>query len=405
MPLIDDHDLRSLVEATFDEVVDVRRDLHAHPELSHQEERTTAVVRDLVADLGWEELPCPTPTGAVFALSVDRPGPTVLLRADIDALPVDEEVSVSYRSRRQGVMHACGHDAHTAVLVGVATVLTRRAEALPGRLVAVFQPGEETFDGAASMLAGGLLEHLRPDYVVGLHVASTLQSGVVAARPGVAMAIAQPIRVRLAGRGGHAAVGGAQGNPLLAAAGLASRLGECVSGLEWEEVPCIATAGLLRAGTAANVVPREAVVEGSIRVFDETQRRTAIDRLRALGAEIGIEHGVAVEIDLPRAVPAVVNDPAVTDVVQRAASRLLGPDRVTAMPPATPSDDVAEFLRVVPGCYFFVGAASGPGRPTMHHAPDFAIDEGALRPAMLTLAAAAIDLLAAPEGHRRPRIP
>jgi amidohydrolase len=383
-------DLRRLVDATFDEAVDTRRDFHAHPELSFAEKRTTAVVVDRLRGIGASELPCPTNTGAVFAIDGGRPGRTVLVRADIDALPVLEEVDVGFRSTVDGVMHACGHDAHTAILLGVAGVLADRATDLPGRYVLLFQPAEEALGGAVEMIEGGVIETTRPDRVIGLHVASLLHTGLVAARPGIAMSMGQKIAVRLRGRGGHGAMSGVEGNVLLAAAALAGRLGEAAAGMEYEEVSCVCSAGVLRAGTALNVIPRDALVEGSLRTFTDAQHATAAQRLRELCDEIGAEYDVSAHLDLPPPVSAVVNDAAATATWRQAATSILGSDSVLEMPPATPSDDVSEFLRRIPGCYFFVGAATGPAPPAMHHAPDFAIDEECLRTGMQALIAGAI---------------
>jgi amidohydrolase len=393
-------DMRALVDGAFDETVDTRRDFHAHPELSFAEERTTAVVVDRLRGIGAAELPCPTDTGAVFAIDGSRPGRTVLIRADIDALPVHEEVDVAYRSATDGVMHACGHDAHTAILLGVAGILTERAENLPGRYVLLFQPAEEALGGAVAMIEGGVLETVRPDRIIGLHVASLLTTGLVAARPGIAMAMAQKFAVRMRGRGGHGAMSTVEGNVLLATAALAGRLSDAVAGLEYEEIGCACSAGVLRAGTALNVIPRDAVLEGSLRTFTTQQHVTATGRLRALCDEIAAEYEVTAAIDLPPPMSAVTNDPSATAVWRDAAATILGGDHVLEMPPATPSDDVSEFLRRIPGCYFFVGAASGPARPPMHHAPDFFIDEECLRVGMQALLAGAVAMADDVRGSR-----
>ena len=385
-------DLAARVDAAFDEAVDTRRALHRNPELSWEEHATTALIRERMRGLGFTEVPASTPTGAVFRLQGGRAGRAVLLRADIDALPLDEEVDVDFRSAVPGVMHACGHDAHTSILLGTARLLAERAEELPGSYALVFQPAEEALGGAASMIDGGILDEIQPERVAGLHVASRLATGLVATRPGVAMARAQWIGVRLRGAGGHGALTGTEGNVVLAAAALAPRLGGVVAGMEFEEVPCACSAAVIHAGTAANVVPREAVIRGSLRTFEDAQHALALERLRSLAAEVEAEYTVRLELELPAPVPAVVNDAAATAVWRAAATRVLGEARVLEMPPSTPSDDVSEFLRRVPGCFFFVGAAPGAQLPPMHHSPDFAIDETALRVGMITLTATAIDL-------------
>lgn len=385
-------DLRALVDAGHDATVDLRRDLHAHPELSWEERRTTAVLRERLRGLGLTEHPCPTETGAVAVLEGGRPGRTVLIRADIDALPVHEEVDVPFRSRTDGVMHACGHDGHAAILVAVAAALAARAESLPGRYAFLLQPAEETIDGARSMIAGGVLETLRPDAATGLHLASPLPTGLVGHRAGIAMAAARSFQLTLRGRGGHAAMSGDEGNVLAAAAALTSRLHEVADGLEYEEVACVCAAGVLSAGTRLNVVPTRARVEGTLRSFTAEQHGVTLQRLEALGAAIAEAYGVTVDVAVPAFTPPVVNDAAATATVAAAAAAELGAANVFEMPPVTPSDDMAEFLERVPGVYLMVGARPGERLPPMHHAPDFAIDEESLRTGALALGAAALAL-------------
>jgi amidohydrolase len=313
----------------------------------------------------------------------------VLLRADIDALPLDEEADVPFRSRVPGVMHACGHDGHTAALLGVAGVLARRAPRLAGRYVLLFQPAEESGEGARAMLDGGVLDGLGVERVAGLHLAVHLPTGLVMTRPGIAMATFQGFTVRLRGTGGHVALAAGEGNVVVAVSQLVVRLPGLLGGLELADTPCVCGAGVLHAGTASNVVPRDATVSGSLRTFTDEQHAEATARLRACCEAIAAEFGVAASVDLPRPVPAVVNDPTATEVAREAIAAVLGSGCVAEAPPMTPSDDVSEFLRRAPGCYFFVGARPGRSIPPMHHAPDFRLDEEALRTAMLSLAATA----------------
>ena len=389
------NDLRALVDAQFDSAVDVRRDLHAHPELSHHEARTTTLVRDRLRALGLTELPCPTPTGAVFRLDGGRPGARVLLRADIDALPLVEEVDVPWRSTAEGVMHACGHDGHTAILLGVAAALAARAESLPGSYVLLFQPAEEDLTangGASQMLAGGVLDTAPADRMVSLHLASLLATGLVGARAGIAMSQAQFLRIRLSGMGGHGSMAGASGNVVLAVSALSAGLPAVAEGLAYEDVSCACSAGVIRAGAAANVVPRRALLEGSLRTFLPEQYDTARDRLHDLCARVAADFDVNIETDMPTAVPAVVNDAAAVAMWHNASTSLLGADKVLDMPPMPPSDDVSRFLQRIPGVHFFVGAAPGPSIPPMHHSPEFTIDEESLRIGMSTMAAPAVAL-------------
>jgi amidohydrolase len=385
--------LLSLVDALFDEMVDVRRAVHAKPELSDEEHATTTLVCTSLGALGLKALPCPTPTGAVYELDTGRPGRTVLLRADIDALPLDEDVDVPFRSRVEGVMHACGHDAHTAILLGVAKVLHREPGDLVGRFVFLFQPAEELGGGAKRMIDGGVLDAIKPDRVLGVHVVSMMPTGIVAARPGIAMAAADVWKVRLTGAGGHGALSGDKGNVVVAASALTQALPATTRGLEYEGVPCACSTGKLSAGTAVNVVPRFARLEGTLRTFSEEHRAEILGRMREACAKVAKSYYVAIELELGLHVPSVDNDPDVTAVVHRATSAVLGENAVVAPPPVAPSDDVSELLRRAPGCHVFIGAApQRDGPPPMHHAPDFEIDERSLRIGAVTLAASAIEL-------------
>lgn len=383
-------ELSALVRSEVDHMVDVRRDLHRHPELGFAETRTTARIAGVATGLGLAPLPCPTGTGSVWSLQGGRPGATVLLRADIDALPIEEEADVPYASEEPGRMHACGHDAHVAQLLGAAAALTRRVEDLPGRYVFLFQPAEEGIGGATAMLEGGVLDELDPAAVVGCHVASIIPTGLVGVRNGIAMSDARALRIDVHGIGGHGAAYADGADPLAAAARLALRLGDLVDGLELEGTACACSAGMLRAGTAPNVIPSHATVSGTLRTFTPAQAETALARLDELVIELGEVSGCTFAVTELGRTPAVVNDPGVTAVVREAAAGVVGAASVVELPPVAPSDDVAEFLARVPGSYFFVGARRADGTSGMHHNPGFAIDEACLPIGGSVLAAAAV---------------
>jgi amidohydrolase len=392
---VSDDWIRPAVDAGYDDMVDLRRDLHAHPEIGLEEHRTTGIIRDRLDALGLAREVTGTDTGAVYSLDGGRPGATVVLRADIDALPVVEEVDLGYRSRTDGLMHACGHDEHTAAQLGVAAMLAARAEELPGRYVFVFQPGEELCDGAAKMLAGGALADIGPARLLGHHVSSLLPLGWVGVRAGVAMSEVHTLRVEVHGTGGHAAMPGA-GDVVRAVAALAVELATVVDGMSLEGTDCVCTAGLLQAGTAPNVAPRSARLLGTLRTFTDEQRVDALGRLEALCLRMGTDYGVDVHLALAGHAPAVVNDPTTAAVVADAARVMLDPTVVGAqvfdLPPVTPSDDVSELMARVPGCYFFVGGAPPDGTAGAHHSPTFAIDDQALRTSALVTTRAALAL-------------
>ena len=366
-------------DAVFDEMVDLRRAVHRAPELAFNEHRTTQLIRDHLTGLGIEEAIRVGETGGIFAMEGGRPGRSVVLRADIDALPVQEDGARAVHSEIEGVMHACGHDVHTAALLGAASLLASRRQDLPGRYVFVFQPGEEALCGAKTMVDGGALGVMEGARLVGFHVTSQLPSGMAALRSGVAMSEAHSLRITLSGPGGHAAMPTAGGDVIRAAAELVGRLAGVADGLSYEGSNCVCSAGTLRAGTAVNVVPTSATVTGTLRTFTPEQRDEAIARLHALCAAVGDTMGVTVNLAFPEQTPAVRNDPHATDLVEAEAQAVLGTDKVLRMPPAQPSDDVSEFLDRMPGCYFFVGGAAADGSSGMHHSPTFSVEDEALR--------------------------
>lgn len=385
-------DLPELLTAVYDPMVDIRHDLHAHPELAFEEHRTTQIIRERLVALDWELSPCPTTTGAVAVLRGARPGRRVMVRADIDGLPVSEETNVSFKSRYDGVMHACGHDVHTAGLLGVADLLARRRDDLAGEFVLLFQPAEEGLGGARAMIDGGVLDQTLVDYVIGAHVTSIGPLGIVATRPGILMSEAVGLTVRIEGKGGHGAMASSEGNVVLAVSHLAPRLGEVVDGLSFEGTNCACSAGVVAAGTASNVVPRHALLRGTLRTFILGQQEAALERLSAILLEVQEMFTVRCTLELNEGTPAVCNDPAVVDRVSRSASRVVGDAGVITVPPVSPSDDVSEFLNRVPGCYLLIGGAMPDGSSGMHHSPDFAVADESLRMMAGVLAASAVDL-------------
>ena len=371
MPL--DDDVTGLLDLIEPAMVAIRHDLHAHPELSFAEFRTSEVIRQRLDELGWQVEDCPTDTGAVASLE-GQSGRHVMIRADIDALPVTEETDLDFASETSGVMHACGHDVHTASVLGVADLLARRRDAgnLVGRFTLVFQPAEEGLGGARVMVERGLLENRSIDYVIGAHVSSLAPVGVVGSRAGIVMSEVNAFSILLEGTGGHGAMANVAGNVVLAVSSLPARLGEVVEGLSYEGTDCACAAGVINAGSAPNVVPRRASLQGTLRTFTGAQRDEALARLDALVASTARDYEVSARLVLSESAPAVVNDADVVGVVADTLAHVPGVTYLE-MPPVTPSDDVSEFLARVPGCYLFVGGAPADGSGGMHHSPDFVV--------------------------------
>src|SRR3984957_15011612 len=250
-------------------MVDKRHALHRRPELSFAEHETTSMIRGHMASLGIDETLRTTETGGIFTMEGGRPGRSVVLRGDIDALPVQEDEARPVHSEVEGVMHACGHDVHGGSMLGAASLLAERREDLPGKYIFLFQPAEEALCGAKAMPEGGALTAMEGARLVGFHVTSQLPSGFVALRAGIAMSEANSLRITLTGPGGHGAMPSAQGDVIRATAELVSRLGEVASGLHYEEADCVCSAGTMHAGPAVTVVPTPARVTGTLRTFTE----------------------------------------------------------------------------------------------------------------------------------------
>jgi amidohydrolase len=385
-------DLPSLLLSAYEPMVEIRRDLHAHPELAFEEHRTTRVIRDRLTQLGWQLVSCPTETGAVAVLRGAKVGKSVMLRADIDGLPVNEERDLSYASQNEGVMHACGHDVHTASLLGVADLLSRRRDNLAGDFTMIFQPAEEGLSGAQAMIDGGVLDDHPADFVIGAHVTSVLPLGLVATRSGVLMSQANAITIDVTGKGGHGAMSSVEGNVVLAVSALAPRLGEVVLGLDFEGGICACSAGVIHAGTANNVVPRHALLRGTLRTFTPNHYVEAMARLAAIMHDVEEQFAVKCSLSLGDATPAVINNDAVAQRVIATAGNVVGSANVLGVPPVSPSDDMSEFLNRIPGCYMFIGGALPDGSSGEHHSPDFAVDDEACRNFAGVLASCAVEL-------------
>ena len=380
--------------SVLDEVIEMRRHFHRHPEVSFAEHETTRQLRERMRQLGLELKQCPTDTGAVALLDTGKPGKTVMLRADIDGLPIHEESGVKFESKADGRMHACGHDAHMAIMVGVVRTLIDRIWDMRGKYLFVFQPAEEIVAGAKEMIAKGLLDDHRPDAVIGLHIASFMDSGTVISKPGLMWAGSDAFDVSFGGPGGHGGMMGRRGNVLAAQAFFIERLHTVVEGLEQEGVQCHTTVGNISSDGAWNIVPRGVKVQGSLRTFNHMLREEALGRLHDLLHETESEFEVRSKLDLVHGTVPLMNEPNVTRTVLEVGTEMVGERASVLGRPLTVSDDFAEFLTRIPGCYFMLGARPEGDAAPAHHSPGFRIDEEALPIGVKVLAGAAARLAA-----------
>ena len=367
-----------------------RRDFHRHPELGFHETRTAGVVAAELRGLGLAVRTGIGRTGVVGLLDGAFDGPTVMLRHDMDALPIHEETGAEYASTVPGVMHACGHDGHMAIGLGVAHLLAARRAELHGRVKFVFQPAEEPMGGAQAMIADGALDDPRPDVAFGLHLWNPLPVGQVAVTAGPIMAGADTFTLRIQGQGGHAASPHETRDPVVAAGQIIVALQSVVS----RNISPLETAVLsvtsLQAGTAGNAIPMEARLEGTLRTFTPAARATALDRLRAIAEGIGAALGCAVTVEGYQESPPVVNDAGAMAVVRAAIAPLFAPDALLSDFRTMAAEDMALFLDQVPGCYLLLGASNAARHLDYpHHHPRFDFDEAVLPQGVALLASAA----------------
>ena len=369
------------------ELVATRRDLHAHPELGYREHRTAGIVAERLRGLGYGVKTGVGGTGVVGVLAgtagagaaPERHERTVLLRADMDALPIREANDVAYRSATDGVMHACGHDAHVAIGLGVARRLAAARDAWRGTVKFAFQPAEEGGNGADAMIRDGVLEAPRVDAAFGLHVMNTMPVGTIAVTPGPIMGAVDEFTIRVRGRGGHAAMPHLAADPVLAAAHVVTALQSLVSRATDPFDHLVVSVTRLDAGDAFNVIPEEAVLNGTVRSMGGRPYDEAPDRLAAVAGGVAGALGCTAQVDYERKTPATVNDPAMAALVARVATEIVGTGHVAADARMLGGEDFAFFLQRVPGCFAWVGSANAvKGYDAPHHSPRFDIDEEAM---------------------------
>jgi len=359
-------------------LVALRRDFHRHPELSFQERRTAEIISERLHAAKLDVRADIAGTGVVGVLRGDQPGRTVAWRADIDALPLTEAVDVPFRSATPGVMHACGHDGHTAIAITLAEILAARRADLPGTAVFIFQPAEEVLGGAKPMIEAGVLDRPRVAEVYGLHLTTQGAAGSVAIRPGPTMASADGFSVEVTGKGGHGAYPHLSVDPMTAAAHILVGMQSLVTKEVAAQESVVLTIGQIVAGTKNNIIPDRATMRGTLRTFDLDVRERMLSRLQSFVADMARAYRAEARLDLTMGCPPVVNPDREADFVHRCAVAAVGAGAVQGGRPVMASDDMSLFLRARPGCYFRVGIAPTHGRPAPHHAPEFEMNEDGL---------------------------
>ena len=372
----------------------LRRDFHRNPELGFREFRTAGIVASELRKLGFEVTTGIGKTGVTALLDGAEQGPVGLLRFDMDALPIQETTGVEYASQTPGVMHACGHDGHTAIGLTVARLLNEHRQNIKGTIKFVFQPAEEGLGGAEAMILDGVLQDPRPDFCLGLHIWNEKPLGWINATPGPVMAASETFKVILAGRGGHGASPHLTTDPVAAAAQIISSLQSIVARNVAPLKSAVISVTVVKAGEAHNVIPHQAELEGTIRSFDPDVRALILERFHQIVYGIAQAMGCSAEIQLRSITPAVVNEPAMTQTVLSVMKNIFPNDEIDSTTKTMGSEDMAFFQKELPGCYFFVGSNnSALGLDAPHHHPRFDFDELTLPRAAALMAASAIECL------------
>ncbi|MGC9349567.1 MAG: M20 metallopeptidase family protein [Anaerolineae bacterium] len=383
----------------YDQLVAWRRDLHRHPELGLDTERTAAIVADKLRELGYAVQEGIAKNG-VIGLLENGEGAVVMHRADMDALPIQEENDVDYASEHPGRMHACGHDSHVAMGLGIATLMAEHRDAWQGTLKLIFQPGEEAQNGAEIMVKEGALEDPRPDAALAVHIWNYFPYGSIGVTSGPVMAAAEAWKATIVGRGGHGAMPDDTVDPVVTAALTVANLQTIVSRNVSALDTAVVTVGSIQSGDAFNVIPERAVLKGTVRTYDEGVRATVLRRLREVVEGTAQTMGARAEFEMMPLTPALVNDEEVTALVRDVVVDLLGAEAVSEMR-TMGSEDFSFFLDEVPGCYIFVMSGPEDYQDRPHHSPRFDIVERAMVDGVAVIVEALTRLMppAGPDGE------
>jgi amidohydrolase len=373
------------------EVIATRRDIHAHPELGFQEVRTAGIVAERLRTYGYDVHEGIGVTGVVGVMRGRTPGKTIMLRADMDALPLPEETGRPFASRDDGKMHACGHDGHVAMLLGAARAISERADRLAGTIVLCFQPAEEGYGGAKKMVDEGMLERFGVERAYGLHLFSQLETGILGFREGPFYASSDSIEIRITGFGGHGAAPHLSIDPILVAAEFVASVQKVVSRQIDPLEPAVVTIGAFHGGTTHNVIPSSVTLMGTVRAFDRGVREKMAERIERVLKGVCDASGATYTFDYLWRYPVTSNDAAQTHYVRALAERTIGAARVITSEKHMGAEDFSFFAERVPASYFVLGCSGDPTTSFPHHHGKFDIDEAALATGVCIMTALAFD--------------
>ena len=373
--------IKTLSRKYSSDVVDIRRHLHAHPELSYKEYKTASFVAEQLKKIGLQPQEGVAETGLVVLIEGANPeSKTLALRADMDALPIQETNEVAYKSKNAGVMHACGHDAHTASLLGTAKILNDLKSEFEGTIKLIFQPGEEKNPGGASlMIKDGVLENPRPESIIGQHVFPFLPVGKIGFREGMYMASCDEIYLKVIGKGGHAAAPDLLIDPVLITSHIIVALQQVISRNASPKTPTVLSFGRVIAEGATNIIPSEVNVAGTFRAMDEVWRKRALVQIEKIASGIAESMGAKCEVNISRGYPYLQNDPALTQRIKKAAEAYVGKENVVDIDITLGAEDFAFYSQVIPASFYRLGTANKEKGITSYvHTSTFDIDEEAL---------------------------
>jgi amidohydrolase len=384
-------DIRKPVTDQKDLIVNLRRDLHRIPETAYTEKKTSAYVANYLNKLQLEVKTGIARYGVVGLMKTDRPGPTLMIRADMDALPLKEDTGLAFASEHEGAMHACGHDAHMAMVLGAATVLSKIKDKLTGNIKFLFQPAEEGPGGAKPMIEAGMMESPKVDYCIGCHVWPDIPEGTIGVRSGPFMAAMDRFDIKIKGKGGHGAMPHLCVDALEVGTQVVNALQRIVSRHMDPLEPTVVTIGTFQAGTAFNIIPGEAELSGTARTFNPQTWNTWEARIEKVVRGVCESMGSDYELSYSQGYPVTINDESMAEIVRRCAAKVVGEDRVVVPQKTMGGEDFAYYLQRSQGCYFALGVGR-EGAAAVHH-PSFDFNEDVMLLGVETHCRFGIDLL------------